>query len=234
MGRNVGGHSHRNSGRAIEKKLRNPGGQHRRFLLRPVEVVGEVNSFGLDVFEKAVGGESLESRFGVPHRRRWVIVHRPEIAVAINQRHRHREILGHPDQGVVDGCVAMGVVLTEHLTDHTRALSVRPIAGETELVHRVKDAAMHGLQTVPRIGQSPPDNHAHRVLQVGARHLVAEIRLNDPIVGLSRTAVTRPHWIRHTRPKSRQGILYRARPCHQVLQSSPIPPAVQSVPVDGP
>ena len=92
----------------------------------------------------------------------------------------------------------MGVIFAEHFAHHTGALAVRPIASEAQLVHRVQDPAMHRLEAVAGIGQGPTHDHAHRVLQIGARHLVAQVRLNDPIVGIAGTAAYRPHRIRHT------------------------------------
>ena len=101
----------------------------------------------------------------------------------IDQGHAHRKVLGHPHQGVVDGRIPVGVVLAQHLTHHPGTFPVGPIAGETQLVHRVEDAAMHGFEAIAGIGEGPSHNHAHRILQVGARHLVAEVGLNDPFVG---------------------------------------------------
>ena len=42
------------------------------------------------------------------------------------------------------------------------------------LVHRVQNAAMHGLQPVARIRQRPRHDHAHGVIEVGALHLVED------------------------------------------------------------
>ena len=50
---------------------------------------------------------------------------------------------------------------------------------------------MHRLEAVAGIGQGPTHDHTHRVLQIGARHLVAQVRLNDPIVGTAGTAAAR-------------------------------------------
>jgi hypothetical protein len=59
---------------------------------------------------------------------------------------------------------------------------------------------MHRLETISGVRQRTPNNYAHRVFQIGARHLVAQICLNDPIVGFAGIAAAGPHWIRHTRP----------------------------------
>ena len=44
-----------------------------------------------------------------------------------------------------------------------------------EVVHRVEHTAMHGLQAVASIGQRSPDDHGHRVVQVGLTHLVFDV-----------------------------------------------------------
>ena len=87
----------------------------------------------------------------------------------------------------------MGVIFAEHFTHHTRALAVRTVAGETQLIHRVENPAMDRLETITGVRQSSADDHAHRVLEVRARHLVAQVRLDDPIVGIAGTAAAGPH-----------------------------------------
>ena len=183
VGRDVGGHTHRNASRAVQQELGDARRHHRGLLLGTVKVVGKVDRFGLDVFQQGVGGQRLQPGFGVPHGRRWVVVHRAEVAMPVDQGHAHRKVLGHPHQGVVNGRIPVGVVLTQHLTHHPGAFPIGPIAGKTQLVHRVEDAAMHGFEAIAGIGEGPSHNHAHRILQVGARHLVAEVGLNDPFVG---------------------------------------------------
>ena len=119
----------------------------------------------------------------------------------IDQGHAHVEVLGHPHQGVVDGRIAVGVVLTKYLTDHTGAFPVGPVAGETQLIHGVKDAPVHRLEAIAGIGQGPTHDHAHRILQIGARHLVAQIGQNDSRItvatGLPRNISTGSAGVRH-------------------------------------
>ena len=87
----------------------------------------------------------------------------------------------------------MGVIFAEHFAHHTGAFAVGPVAGEAQLIHRVKDPAMHRLEAIAGIGQRPTHDHAHRVFQIGTRHLVAQIRLDDSIVGIAGTAASGPH-----------------------------------------
>ena len=57
----------------------------------------------------------------------------------------------------------------------TRADFMYGLSGEVAvLVHRVEDAPMHGLQAVAHIRQRARHDHAHRVIEVAALHLVGD------------------------------------------------------------
>ena len=86
---------------------------------------------------------------------RGITVDRAEVALAVHERIAEREVLDHPDHGVVDRGVPVRVVLAQHVTDDRRALLVARRPGlRTELAHRVQNAAVHGLETVPRTSGS--------------------------------------------------------------------------------
>ena len=99
--------------------------------------------------------ERAEPGLRVAHRRRGVIVDRAEVALAVDQRIAQGEVLRHPDQRLVDRRVAVRVVLTHHLADDEGALAVRPVGLEAEVVHRVENPAVHGLQPVPDVRAAP-------------------------------------------------------------------------------
>ena len=84
------------------------------------------------------------------------------------------EGLHQAHQGVVDRLIAMGVVLAKDIAHHTGALAIRTIRGEPQLVHRVKNAPLNGLEAVPHIGQSATHDHAHRVFEIRALHLLMQ------------------------------------------------------------
>ena len=65
------------------------------------------------------------------------------------------DIMRHADQGVIDGLVTMGVELTDHVADDAGGFLVALARIELEQAHGVDDAAVHGLETVARIGQRP-------------------------------------------------------------------------------
>ena len=67
----------------------------------------------------------------------------------------------------------MRVVFTHHVPATRRAdftyLLVPVIAA---LMRRIEDAAVHRLQPVAHVGQRAADDHAHRVIEIGALHLL--------------------------------------------------------------
>ena len=79
------------------------------------------------------------------------------------------------DHGVVDGGVAVRVVVAHDVADDLGGLGVLLVELEAHLLHAVKDAAMHGLEAVADIGESAADDDRHGVIEVGAAHLLFEV-----------------------------------------------------------
>ena len=171
--RDVRRHADRDPRRAVDEQVRQPRRQDRRLLLLAVVVRDEVDGLAVDVGEE-LGGDPVEPALGVAHRRRVVAVDRAEVALAVDQRIAHREVLRHPHQRVVDRGVAVRVVLAHHVADHARALHVRPVPDDVRFLHRVEHAAVHRLQAVAHVGERAADDHAHRVIEVRAPHLLFE------------------------------------------------------------
>jgi len=66
------------------------------------------------------------------------------------------------------------VVFTNDVTDDTSRFFVGLVPVVVELVHGIQHTPVHRLESVARIGQGPPDDHAHGVIQVAAAHLVSK------------------------------------------------------------
>jgi hypothetical protein len=64
------------------------------------------------------------------------------------------------------------MILTDDFADNRRALAVRAVRLEAEIVHRVEDAAVDRLQTVSHVRQGARDDHAHRVGEERVFYLV--------------------------------------------------------------
>ena len=58
------------------------------------------------------------------------------------------------------------------------------VGPEAGVVHRVQHAAVHRLEAVAHLGQRAADDHAHRVVDVAALHLLLDVDRLDPVVRL--------------------------------------------------
>jgi hypothetical protein len=124
MRRNVRRHADSDPGAAVDQQVRQLRRQDRRLLLGAVVVVLEVDRVLVDVVEH-LGGDRGETGLRVPHRGGAIAVDAAEVALAVDQRVAHREVLGEPDQCVVQGDIAVRVVLAHHLADDGGALAER-------------------------------------------------------------------------------------------------------------
>ena len=172
--RDVGRHADRDPDRAVEQQVGDLGRQDRRLELFFVVVGDPVDGVLLEVGQE-LAGELLHPHLRVAHGRRRVPVDRAEVALTVDQRVAHGEVLGEADQRVVDGRVTVGVVLADHVPDHARRLLVGLRVGVLELVHRIENSAMHRLEPVADVGQGSGDDDGHRVVQEGATHLVFDV-----------------------------------------------------------
>jgi hypothetical protein len=171
--RDVRRHAHGDAGAAVDQQVRYARRQHRRDLLRAVVVVDEVDGFLVEVRQQRVG-DLAHADFGVAHRRGGVAVDGAEVALAVDQHVAHGERLRHAHDRVVDRRIAVRVVLTDHVTDDAGGLLVRLVPVVVQLVHGEQHAPVHGLEAVAHVGQGPPDDHAHGVVEIGLLQLVLD------------------------------------------------------------
>src|SRR3989304_4752875 len=82
-------------------------------------------------------GDRRQPGFGVTVGRRRVPIYRAEVALPVNERITHGEILGHPHQGGIDGRVAVRVIFLEDFADGRGALLIPPIWQHALVKHRV-------------------------------------------------------------------------------------------------
>ena len=129
--------------------------------------------------DKRVTGEA------VPHGGWRVVARRAEVSLPVDQRVAQRPRLRHPDQGVVDRRVAVRVVVTHRLGDRPRRLGVAAVRAEPGVEHRIEHPTVHRLEAVAHFGQCAADDHAHRVIDVAALHLVLNVDGLDPVAGFA-------------------------------------------------
>ncbi len=114
--------------------------------------------------------------------RRRVTVDGSEVAAAVDQRFADGEVLGHADQRVVDGGVAVRVVLLHHVADDRRALAVLGVGPQPRFVHRVEDPPLHGLQAVADVWEGPAHDDAHGVVEERLLHPLGDVDVDDVAV----------------------------------------------------
>ena len=74
----------------------------------------------------------------------------------------------------------MRVIFTEDVADDMSGFLGRFVPVVARHIHGVEHPPVHRLQPIADIRQRPPDDHAHRVIQIGAFHLIVDIdRLDD-------------------------------------------------------
>ncbi len=112
-----------------------------------------------------------QARFGVPHGRRRIAVHRAVISLPVNQRVAHVEGLREAHERRIDNGFAVRVVVAGSVAADFRALAVAAIGRQAKVVHGHQDAPLHGLQAVAHIGNGARHDHAHRVIEVRLLHL---------------------------------------------------------------
>ena len=174
MGRDVGGHAHRDAGGSIDQQVRKPGRQHHGFLQAVVVVGGEIHRFLFDV-RQHVQRHFAHPGLGIPIGGGGMAVDGTEVTVPVHQRIPQREILRHTHHGVIHGGVAMGMIPPEHRADRIGALAVRLIRGQVILVHGVEDAAMNRLESVTDIRQGAGHNDRHGIFQETLFHFLFQV-----------------------------------------------------------
>ncbi len=93
-----------------------------------------------------------------------------------------RELLGHADQRVVDGNIAMGVILAQNISNNTRALLIWLVPEAPEFIHGKEDSPMYWFQPIAKVRQCTTNNDTHRILEVRLLHLILDVNVKYSIV----------------------------------------------------
>ncbi len=134
-----------------------------------VLLVGGLEGDGLflDVPQQELA-QGREAHLGVAVGGSGVLVDGAEVALAVDQGVAHGELLGHAHGGVVDGGVAVGVVVTQHPAHHLGALDRGAGGEEAGDPHTVEDAPLDGLEAVPGVREGAVGDHGEAVGGEGA------------------------------------------------------------------
>ena len=187
--RNIRRHTHCDARRAVHQQFRQTRRQNNRLHFGIVEVRNEVNRVFMQISEHLLG-DLHELHFRVAHGRSAVAVDRPEVALTVDERITHREVLRHAHDRLIRRTVAVRMEFTEHFTHHTGSLLRGRTPDVADFLHRVQHAAMNGLQPVTNVRKRTSHDDTHRVVKVGLAHLGFE-RNREKFVGnrIARRAV---------------------------------------------
>ena len=165
--RHVGGHAHGDAGAAIDEKVRERRREDDGFG-QALVVVGDKIHRGFVHVGHQCRAEVGEPRLGVTHGGRWIAFDRAEIALTVHQSLAHRPVLRHVHEGGVDHHLAVRMVVAARVAADLGALDVLPPREQPQIMHRIEDAALGGLESVARIGQRAGDDDGHGVVEEGA------------------------------------------------------------------
>ena len=169
VGGHVGGHAHADSLGPVHQEIGEGGRQDNWLHLLPVEGLPHVHGLLVQIRQEGLS-RLVHLAFGIPVGGRPVPIHGAEISVSHNQRDAHGEVLGHANDGFVDGGISVGMVVADDFTYHLGALVQAAGAGEAPAEHGIEDAAGAGLQSVPYIGDGAAHVGGDGVLEVGSPH----------------------------------------------------------------
>ena len=144
---NVGRHTHGDTRGAVNQQVRDARGQNGRLQGLAVIVGLEINGVFVDVTHHLKGNGS-HLGLSVSRRCSTVVTGGAEVTLTQSQRVTHNPALNQTHQSVVDSAIAVGVELTHHVANHAGALIEGSVRAVAAVVHRVDDAAVHGLEAV--------------------------------------------------------------------------------------
>ena len=181
MSRHIGSHTHGNTVTAVHQQVRHLRRHDGRLLKRVVEVRSHVNGLLVEVVHDVLT-HLREAALRITHGSRRVAIDRTEVTLTVNQRIAHIPVLSHTDEGTIDRAVAVGVVLTKHLTDYARTFLIRLGRYVVDAHHTVENTAMNRLEAITDIREGTSHNHRHRIVDVRRLHLLLNVDFNNSVV----------------------------------------------------
>ena len=183
MRRDRGRHADGDAGRAVGEQVREGAGKHRRLLVLLIVGRAEIDGVLGDALEQ-LDRHLGHARFGVAHGGGVIAVDIAEIALPVDQRIAHREILREAHQRVVDRLVAMRMELAHHLADDAGAFGEALVGIEAQQPHRMHDAAVDRLQPVAHVGQRPVHDGRQRIGEIALFERLLQVDRFDVVAAV--------------------------------------------------
>ena len=177
--RHVGGHPDGDPAGAVDQQVREGGGKDLGLGLGVVVVRDEVDGVLAEAADHEEGGLGHPG-LGVAGGG-GTVVEAAEVAVTVDEGQPHGERLGHPDERVVDGLVAVRVVLAHDFADDPLALHVGAVGSQPQLAHPEEDPPLDRLQPVAGVREGAGVDDGVRVLEEGVAHLLLDVDVDDAL-----------------------------------------------------
>ena len=181
VGGYIGGHTHSDTVAAVDEQVGYFCRHDGRLCERVVEVVHHVDRIFLQVVHDVLA-HLVEPALGVTHGGGRVAVDRAEVTLSVDKGVAHVPVLRHSYQCTVYGAVAVGMVLTEHLTHHTGALLIGFVTGIADTFHTIEYTAVNRFESVAHIREGTGHDDRHGVVDIRLFHFLLDVDLDDSIL----------------------------------------------------
>ena len=172
--RDIGGHTNRNTGGAIQKYMGQPGRQYRRLFHGAIKIGHPVHRT-LPKLAQEHFRERRQAGFGVTHGGKgFRVVRRAPVPLPVHQRVTVRKRLGHQHHGFVTRAVTMGVKFTQHVAHGARGLLVFRGGFQSQLGHGIDNSPLNRFQAIADIGKCPVKNDVHGIIEIGLLRVIPE------------------------------------------------------------
>ena len=167
-------HAHRDALRAVGEEVRKIRRQDLRLFGRAI--IGRLE------LDRVLGDALQQSRcdighagFGIAIGGGAIAIDIAEIALPVDQRVAHGEILRQAHQRVVDRLVAVRMETADDVSDDLRRFLVGLVGVEPEQAHGVQNAPMDRLQAVACIGERPLRDGRQRIGEIALLERLAQV-----------------------------------------------------------
>lgn len=170
----AGCHAHGDALGPIDQEVGEPGRQYDRFRTGGIVVEPRVNG-AIPEFGHQLFGDGRQPGLGVASCRGSHAHHRAKVALPVDQRVTQREVLGHTDQGFIDRCFSMGVIVAGRIAADFHRLARLGVGRKMQVViHREENATLDRFQSIADVGQGPGLNHREGIIEVTSAGFLAD------------------------------------------------------------
>ena len=179
---NTRSHADSDSFRAIHQEVWQLHRQYHRLPFCLVEIWHEIHHIFVQIGQKCFLGDLLQSRLRITHGGSAIPFDIAKVTVAIHKWQPLLKLLCHNNKSIIDGTVPMRMVFAHRIPYDSCTFSIRPVISDTQFIHIVEGTPLYRFQPVPHIRQSPGDNDAHGIVNIGFLHDLRIFCLDNPFI----------------------------------------------------